>query len=858
MSKKKVKNKTDQQTAKNKLWELGVLDWKLTPVQKTIKHGILNDTNKTSVVLCSRRLGKCRAEGSLVSTPSGFVKIEDLKPGDTVYGYERDGSVKPTKVVAVEYQGEKEVVDLVNHGKVLDTCTPDHRWLLHKERNSLHYQVNEFVEKSVKDRKSDELIVRKFVKAPLGDVYEPHAYALGALIGDGCSRNSKADFKIDISSENEIIPKKVAEVLGAEHYYKQCDSNHTWTISNNEKKEFRGYSSPNRPKLECHHYKDWCKEKYAHEKTVNLEVIKTWDRESCLQFMAGLIDTDGSVRTANNKEIVISFGCQSKSAVEAFSYLFHVLFQYKSPVIQEKRDKYKNGPMFYVSVKNNLFTKMALKELSPYIQTPRKKYKEEYDSYLENNSNRDKVGFKIENKRIARCWDIQVDNETSLYLTDLGLVTHNSYLMCTMALEQCLSLPGSVVKFVFPKAKDTKRNILPLMRQILEDCPPEFKPRYMEADKEMRFTNGSTIQFAGNDAGNIEGIRGGYAHLCIFDEVGFASDDVTYSIRSVLSPTTKTTGGRIVLVSTPPRSANHEFQTDWIDPYKAEGRVKVFTLYDNPNFTPEIIEEILSEFPDREEDPQFRREYLCESVRDVDKCILPSLTEKKEKIIVTDQYERPPYCDRYVALDIGGVDLTAVLFGYYDYERATLVVEREFVCDGTTNSSILADKIKEIEKELWTNPIDKSVLTPYMRISDNNNKILLTDLQKLHGLSFSCTKKDNKQAAINSLDVAIQQERLIIHPSCVHTVYHAKYAEWNNAGTSFKHMKDSPSGKIRGGHADALDALLYMHRSVVKSHNPFPQGYGMNVTGNDFQGIRSPKPSHSSLGDALSKLFKKK
>lgn len=451
---------------------------------------------------------------------------------------------------------------------------------------------------------------------------------------------------------------------------------------------------------------------------------------------------------------------------------------------------------------------------------------------------------------------LEDDNKISVVLCARRL--GKTFLMCTLAIEECLKAPNVVVKYAFPKSNSAKKMLMPVMRKVLESCPAHLKPEYMVAEKVFRFKhNNSEIQISGTDNGNIENLRGGDSHLNIVDEAGFCSD-LTYGVRSVLGPTTKITKGRTILVSTPSRSENHDFIADWVLPYKAEGRIRTYTIYDNPQFNQEAIREALSEYPEGANDFSFRREYLCEIIRDANKTILPSFSEQKEKIIVTDNYERPVFCDRYVSLDVGGVDLTAVLFGYYDYEKATLVVEREFICDGTTNSAILADKIKEIEKELWSNPIDKSVLAPYMRISDNNNKILLTDLQKLHGLSFSCTKKDNKQAAINSLDVAIQQERIIIHPSCIHTVYHAKYAEWNNAGTAFKHMKDSPSGKIKGGHADALDALLYMHRSVVKSHNPFPPGYNVTRTASDFNGVRTPRPATSALGDALAKMFKKK
>jgi hypothetical protein len=408
-----------------------------------------------------------------------------------------------------------------------------------------------------------------------------------------------------------------------------------------------------------------------------------------------------------------------------------------------------------------------------------------------------------------------------------------SYLMCIMALEQCLQFPNSIVKFVFPKQKDAKRNIFTLMKKIIEDCPNDILPRFLVAEKAIQFNNGSEIQFSGCDAGNIDGVRGGFSHLNIVDEASYC-DELVYAIRSVLSPTTKTTGGRTVLVSTPSLDPNHEFIQSFVLPYQAEGRIKKFTLYDNPNFTPEIINEIIADFPAGVNDPMFKAEYLCEITRDQEKSILPSFTPDNEKVIVRDDYVRPTFFDAYVGFDIGAVDLSAVVFGYYDYLNATLVIEDELIFSKDVNTKTVAEAVKKKETELWTNPIDMSPMPPYMRVADNSHLIMLTDMQRDHGLIFIPTRKDNREAAINSLDVAISQHKLIIHPRCTHTIYHMKFAEWNKTRTAFKNLKDSPSGQIKGGHADALAAIIYLHRNIIKSKNPYPVGYGEVSGSNTF------------------------
>lgn len=453
----------------------------------------------------------------------------------------------------------------------------------------------------------------------------------------------------------------------------------------------------------------------------------------------------------------------------------------------------------------------------------------------------------------------QVLNDTNaISVIVAGRRTGKSHTMLLIATEYCLKKKNAIVKIACPKQRMVKTIIRPIMRTICDDCPRHLMPEWKEADKIYVFpSTNSEIHVAGTDNENVESLRGSYADLVILDEACYMSQ-LEYITRNVVSPMLKTRNGRMILASTPSRDSNHPFITQYMEPYKAEGRTKVYTVFDNPNFDERIIKEIIDEYPLGKEDPSFKLEYLCQVDRDVSNCILPSFTQDVENLMVKSDYVRPVYYDPYVSFDIGGVDLTAILFGYYDYENACLVIEDELIADGSTNTEILAAQIKEKERTLWENPLDKSQIEPYMRVIDTNNKILATDLLKLHGLLFTPVKKDKKQAAINALDVAIARRQIVIHPRCTHLLYHMKFAMWNNAQTDFKKLKDSPSGKIRGGHADALAAMIYMHRSVIKSKNPFPSGYNVPTGSNYFKSLKTPMSSGGGLGDFMKKVLKKR
>ena len=813
MSKKPL----DITSAKQKLWELGELSWKLKGRQKEIYSYYIENTKPLSVILCSRRFGKCLHEDTDILTPSGLVKIKDINIGDKVYAYCRETST--TKIVPIKqkfYQGEKEVVELLHNNVVIERATEDHRWLvktIYKDKYKYQY-------KQTKDLTPRDRIVREFIKAPGGDVNEPHAYAIGALLGDGCSR--QAVNTIHISSENDLIPKKVQKVLNATHLFRQNEKNYTWVISNEKAFKRKGlvYKNP----VKCNYYDEWVKGKYAHEKIINLETIRNWDRESLLNLLAGLIDTDGGVQFKNNR-LSIEFHSQSLSLVKTVQYLYKFLWQYTSNIHVDNRSKYVNGPCYIIKISCNLYAKNALKELTDYLVVPRKKWKPEYENALENNTRRDCVGITLGQKHKVKTYDIGIDTEDHIYLTGNGLVTHNSFVLSIIATEICLKIPNAIVKYACPQQTMVRTIIRPIMREILQDCPDDLKPEWLAQEKVFRFKNGSEIQIAGTDAGNAENLRGGYAQLCIVDEAAFC-DDLDYVVNSILQPTTDTVDGKVILASTPNyKDPNHEFHETFVHPNEAEGNIVKFTVFDSPMLTEDKINKIINRYPGGLENPKFRCEYLVEIPKSSESSIVPEFFENKASI-VKSVIEKPPFYDAYVSMDVGFKDLTVALFAVYDFREAKLKIVDELVMNGPEmTTQHLAKRIKEIESIRFLDEETNEVNEPYLRVMDNDLK-LINDLSRLHQIQFIPTKKDNRDAAINNLRMWIGNGKIEIHERCKTLIYHLENGQWNKHRTDFRHLKDSPSGEVLGGHADALAAIAYMVRNIVESRNPYPENYG--------------------------------
>ncbi len=386
-----------------------------------------------------------------------------------------------------------------------------------------------------------------------------------------------------------------------------------------------------------------------------------------------------------------------------------------------------------------------------------------------------------------------------------------SYFLVALAIQQGLRVPGSSIRFACPTAKQAKTIILPLARKVLATCPADLRPEFVAQDLCFYFPNGSEIHVSGCDAGNAERLRGTDCHLALVDEAGSISD-LEYVVQDILLPQTLTTDGRLLLASTPPRTPEHPFVKRYITDAVARGAYAHRTIYDNPRLRDHQVREYQEEAGGATT-TTWRREYLAEIVIDESRAVLPEFTYHADRVIA--EVERPSHFDAYVSMDVGFQDLTAVLFGYWDFAEARLVVEDE-VCLRRMTTDDLARAIRAKEAQLWPG------LTPYRRVSDTD-LIVINDLTRLHGLRFSPTRKDEKEVQVNQTRMMLGSlpPKLLIHPRCTTLVAHARGAVWNDGRTAFERIgSDSLNGEIH--HFDAVDALVYLVRNLDRSRNPFP------------------------------------
>jgi hypothetical protein len=409
-----------------------------------------------------------------------------------------------------------------------------------------------------------------------------------------------------------------------------------------------------------------------------------------------------------------------------------------------------------------------------------------------------------------------------------------SFTLIIIALEAAYQNKNMQIKYAAQTQKAVRKIIQPTLQKILEDCPKDIRPKYDRHEGAYIFPTGSKLFIEGLSDGNAENLRGTAMHLGIVDEGGFVPD-LRYIIDSILLPQTSTTRGRLILCSTPPRSSKHEYN-DYLREAQFNDAYVKKTIYDWYNDTrndpPELRDRItletiedLKKAAGGEDSSSWLREYMCQIISDGTDSIFPEFLDPALRRDITRENEMPEICDKYVSLDLGWHDYHAALFAFYDFRKNKLIIQDEIFMQGkNTNTALLASIIKQKEAALWTHPDTGELMQPFMRVADDD-MITLNDLEQLHGVSFTPTKKDNKESAINEARIRLAAKDIEISPNCKNLLVQLESGIWARGRDG--QTKRSFARLAGVGHFDLLDAFIYLVRNIQWSRNPFPAGYGM-------------------------------
>ena len=357
---------------------------------------------------------------------------------------------------------------------------------------------------------------------------------------------------------------------------------------------------------------------------------------------------------------------------------------------------------------------------------------------------------------------------------------------------------------VSPSYIIAERTVLPTLKLLLTDSGIKFDVRIRPMQMFLPEFN-HTIYFGSAD--NPESLKG--ANVCALwcDELAtFSEEAYIQAIARVREPRAKELR---IFHTTTPEGRNWVWER-FIKNEKDNCDVVFGSTKNNKALPKEYIKDLESSYSE-----ELRQMYLEGRVVELsDGTVIPEWHDSMIADIDKD-YQDYIHLHKYVAMDIGGRDKTAILFGTYHYEESILYIEDEYIVPGSdTVTPVIAHYIIEKERELWDTP-------PYLRVSDNNNILFLSDLSSVHGLYFSPTKKEDKIGAINKVRLWVGDGRVVVSPKCSELIACLQTARWNSKKNEFERSR-------LYGHYDALDALIYMIRNVNEIQNPIPQFRGIS------------------------------
>jgi PBSX family phage terminase large subunit len=312
-----------------------------------------------------------------------------------------------------------------------------------------------------------------------------------------------------------------------------------------------------------------------------------------------------------------------------------------------------------------------------------------------------------------------------------------------------------------------------------------------------------------NDDGAEERVRGMTAQAMFPDEI------TAQNKACFLQQIARVSAGiRLKVGTTNPDSPSHWAKTLFIDPGiygEIDGGFNYYEFditQDNPVLDTGYIKTLDSVYTGIDKE----RFLLGKWVADTETLILPEFQEHEEHIV--KKFDMPEHCTKIVSMDLGMVDDTSIVFGYYDFSEDKKVIQDSIFLKHPSTEDI-ANAIKQKEQELWGDQ------APYGRYSDTNLHVI-HDLHMLHGVQFSPTRKDDKQAQVNALRVAFKNHEYMVHPRNNKLIGQLRIGSWNKTKKSYERTEEE-------GHFDGIDSCVYFNRNIqnVVNINPFPYGIGI-------------------------------
>lgn len=358
-----------------------------------------------------------------------------------------------------------------------------------------------------------------------------------------------------------------------------------------------------------------------------------------------------------------------------------------------------------------------------------------------------------------------------------------SFVGAEYAIETIMKSPGPPVLYLGPTEKQVRGIVMPNIAAILKWCPPEIKPAFNKQDSSFVFPNGELV-LGSSDRGFADSHRGKDWRLVILDESAFYSE-LDYLIKDVLMPRVIPVNGRILLISTSPKTPSHPFGNEVRNAIE-NGTYLRLSVDDNPLITPQLRAEYVHE-SEGEHTSTFKREYLCELVVDEKFAVLPG------KVPVSGHTITPSRVITSGYIDLNSVSCLVVCVTADSAVHAV----HEIFFDREEISPVL-QKVMEYEAR-WKLPVSRLLWGPKIK----------EVVPKLVSMGFSGSVPENYSIFSAPAGIRTMQEKgtLFIDRDCQRLARHCSDAVWNDGRTRFESSGDG--GHFEGVHALGILASVY-------------------------------------------------
>jgi hypothetical protein len=446
--------------------------------------------------------------------------------------------------------------------------------------------------------------------------------------------------------------------------------------------------------------------------------------------------------------------------------------------------------------------------------------------------------YMTRTQRIAHKLYLAVRALVTIFVVDCSRRFGKTYFDAMEVHMEAMKGPKRTIRYVAPTKLHGRQFVIPAFDWVFERVPEKHRPKFVLVDTTWIWPNGSVCHLGSAETmGDVEAQVGTPCHLAILDEAGkMRSDLLKHLILSVLLPQLLTTGGNIMVTSTPALVQAHylsslvaaadvggaliRFTIDDCDHIPQEARTRL--IMDALEITEPTARdtfkaafEALTTTADRvrfirEKGGPNRtivlRELYCIQTTETSRMLVPEWIDVAD--VCTKPAKLPDYVHWYVIGDFGFEDMTVIGFLYFDFARSRLVMADELAFQGASGLQV-GYAIKAKEEQL-------GIVKP-KRFADATPQLLsdIADDKLGPGITFGPVMKDDSDAALNALRMRIAKCHVEIDPKCKVTISHLMNGIWNARRTDFERMDGF-------GHFDAIDMLKYAVRQVDWNRNPNP------------------------------------